>query len=218
MGMRKNWGKRRRPPASSGFTLVEVIVVLSVVLLLSGIAVPLISGYMEDGKRARAAAEVNVIAAAVTAFYKDVGIYPARSGGGADNTLYVLATGAAQPTSNPFTAGHAFATWAMDATRGDVLDNHLVHNRPQGNASAAYSTTTKFRWRGPYLAGPMSEDPWGRPYVINVISAWNNSATNYKRVFVLSAGSNGRIDTDRFATATTDIAGDDIGLIAHQRQ
>ena len=36
-----------------GFTLVEVIVVLSVVLLLTGIAVPMLSSYMEDGRRAR---------------------------------------------------------------------------------------------------------------------------------------------------------------------
>jgi general secretion pathway protein G len=218
MGMREDPNSRQPRPTTGGFTLVEVIVVLSVVLLLSGIAVPLISGYMEDGKRARAETETKLIASAVTAFYKDVGTYPARSGAGTDNTLYVIASGAAQPTSNPFAGGHAFATWAMDATRGDVLDNHLVHNRPQGNAAGAYATTGKFRWRGPYLAGSMSEDPWGRPYVVNVISAWNNNATNYKRVFVLSAGPDGRLDTDRFATATTDIAGDDIGLIVHQRQ
>ena len=43
-----------------GFTLVEVIVVLSVILLLTGIAVPMLSSYMEDARRARAEAECKV--------------------------------------------------------------------------------------------------------------------------------------------------------------
>src|SRR5439155_11006492 len=84
---------RERGPAAAlagtaGFTLVEVIVVLAVVLLLTGIAVPMISGYMEDGRRARAEAEVKLIAAEISSFYKDVGVWPARSSTGTNNTLY----------------------------------------------------------------------------------------------------------------------------------
>ena len=60
-------------------------------------------------------------------------------------------------------------------------------------------------------------DPWGRPYLVTVISSWYSHATRYKRVFVLSAGPDGRIDTQNISTATTDIADTDIGLILHQR-
>jgi len=62
----ENFEKQGR--SQRGFTLVEVIVVLSVVLLLTGIAVPMLSSYMEDGRRARAEAECKVVGAAIMSF------------------------------------------------------------------------------------------------------------------------------------------------------
>lgn len=212
----ENHGAERKR-SQGGFTLVEVIVVLSVVLLLTGIAVPMLSSYMEDGRRARAEAETKVIGAAVMSFYKDLGVYPARNSGGTNNYIYSLLTGPTTPTTNPWTAGHNFATWGMGAARGDLLDNHLLRNQPQGNNSAAYATTGSMRWRGPYVNGTSPLDPWGRPYAINVISGWQTNATNYKRLWVISAGPNGRFDTNANATATTDITGDDIGVMLTQR-
>jgi prepilin-type N-terminal cleavage/methylation domain-containing protein len=207
------------PPSqrSRGFTLVEVVVVLAVVLLLSAIAVPLVTGYIEDGRRTRATAEIKTIAGAVTNFYKDYGKWPARSNAGVDNVLFVLYTGSALPAANPFAAAHQFDTWALNGTNGDVLDNQLLRNTPKGSAGGAYPTTGQFIWRGPYLAGGMGNDPWNRPYVINVTAGHSTDAINYKRMFVLSAGANGVIDTPAAATATTDIAGDDIGIIINQR-
>lgn len=200
-----------------GFTLVEVIVVLSVILLLTGIAVPMLSSYMEDGRRARAESEVKVVAAAMMSFYKDTGTYPARDGAATNNRLYSLFTGPTMPTANPFAGGHQWVTWAMSAARGDLIDNHLNLNAPQGQTAGAYPTTGSVRWRGPYFAGSTPLDPWGRPYVINVISGHIVNATNHKRLWVMSAGPNGRIDTPATATATTDLAGDDIGIMVGQR-
>lgn len=200
-----------------GFTLVEVIVVLSVVLLLTGIAVPMLSSYIEDGRRARAEAECKVVGAALMSMYKDVGVYPSRNGAGTNNYLYVLYTGPTTLASNPWSAGHRLTNWAMNATRGDQLDNHLLRNQPQATAAAAYPTTGNLRWRGPYVAGSTPLDPWGRPYVVNVISGWNGNATNYKRLWVLSAGPNGAFDTDANATAVTELGGDDIGVLLTQR-
>ncbi|MCA8948813.1 MAG: type II secretion system protein GspG [Planctomycetes bacterium] len=203
--------------SDGGFTLVEVIVVLSVILLLTGIAVPMLSSYMEDGRRARAETEARMLGAAVMSFYKDTGVYPTRDSSGTNDRLYVLLSGSTVPTSNPWTSGHRWSTWGRSATRGDILDNHLLRNTPAGQASAAYPTTDRLRWRGPYIAGSAPLDPWGRPYIINVISGYRTHVTNYKRVFVLSAGPNGRFDTSDAATATTDIAGDDIGLLMAER-
>ena len=210
--------RHRHFAAARGFTLVEVIVVLSVVLLLTGIAVPMLSSYMEDGRRAKAESEVQVIAASVMSLYKDVGSYPARNGAAANNQVYALFTGPTMPTTNPFAAGHQWSTWAMSAARGDLLDNQLTLNRPQGQTGGAYGTTGSTQWRGPYFAGSSPLDPWGRPYVINVISGHSTNTTNYKRMWVLSAGPNGRIDTPQASTATTEITGDDIGVLVAQRR
>jgi hypothetical protein len=191
--------------------------VLSVVLLLTGIAVPMLSSYMEDGRRARAEAEVKVIGAAMMSFYKDVGVYPARNSAGTNNQLYALMTGSTVPATNPFVAGHTWISWSMGA-RGDAIDNHLLRNQPQGAGGAAYPTTGSLRWRGPYVAGTTPMDPWGRPYVVNVIAGHFNHATAYKRLWVISAGPNGRFDTSATAAASNDIAGDDIGVLLSQRQ
>ena len=189
---------------------------LSVVLLLTGIAVPMISSYMEDGRRARAEAECKVIGASVMSFYKDIGTYPARNSGSTNNFIYSLLTGATMPTTNPWSGGHNWITWGM-SNRGDLLNNHLMINRPQNAAGAAYPTTGSMRWRGPYTNGSSPLDPWGRPYVINVISGFLQNATNYKRLWVVSAGPNGIFDTSANATATTNLAGDDIGMMVSQQ-
>jgi prepilin-type N-terminal cleavage/methylation domain-containing protein len=207
----------RRSSSHGGFTLVEVIVVLAVLLLLTGIAVPLLSGYTEDGRRVRAESEVKTIAAAMLSFYKDVGTYPARSGAGTNNQLYTLFTGPTMPATNPFATNHQWSTWAMSSARGDLADNHLNLNRPQGQVEGAYPTSGTMRWRGPYFAGSTPLDPWARPYVINVISAFQTHATNYKRLWVVSAGPNGQLETSANATATTELGGDDIGVIVGQR-
>ncbi|MCB9878158.1 MAG: prepilin-type N-terminal cleavage/methylation domain-containing protein [Planctomycetes bacterium] len=201
-----------------GFTLVEVIVVLSVILLLTGIAVPMLSSYMEDGRRARAESEVKTIGAAVMSMYKDVGVYPARNGSGTNNFLYVLYTGPTALTSNPWSANHQWSNWARNAQRGDQLNNHLLVNTPKGSGAGAYATTGSMRWRGPYSPGTTPLDPWGRPYIINVISGWNTNATNYKRMWVVSAGPNGVFDTNALARSTDELGGDDIGVMLTQRQ
>ncbi|MCA8941357.1 MAG: type II secretion system protein GspG [Planctomycetes bacterium] len=207
-----------RRPEMSGFTLVEVIVVLGVILMLAGIAVPMISSYVDDGKRARAEAEVKMLGAALTSVYKDVGVFATRGRNGSNGTLYALFSGPTMPTSNPFAANHSFSNWARHATRGDLMDHHLLENAPGGQTSAAYDTSGSTQWRGPYVAGSTPLDPWGRPYVASVIGSWYSHATRYKRMYVLSAGPNGRIDTDRDSTATTEIAGDDIGMILSQQK
>lgn len=190
---------------------------LSVVLLLTGIAVPMLTSYLEDGRRARAEAECKVLGAAVMSFYKDVGAFPARNSSGVNNTCYALLTGPTRPSASPWTAGHSWVTWGMSSTQGDLANHHLLANTPQGSSSAAYPTTGSTRWRGPYSNGSTPLDPWGRPYVINVISGFNTNATNYKRLWVISAGPNGRFDTAATATATTEITGDDIGVLLAQR-
>ena len=130
----------------------------------------------------------------------------------------MLFTGPSRPTTNPYNAAHQWITWGMSAARGDVANFHLLQNRPQNAAAAAYPTTGSMRWRGPYVNGSAPLDPWGRPYVVNVIAGFFANATNHKRLWVISSGPNGVFDTSANATATTDVSGDDIGFLIHQQQ
>ena len=61
-----------------GFTLIEVVVVVAVIAILAAVLTPYITKYIDDSKVAKARNEVQVIAAAVTNAYKDLGRWPNR--------------------------------------------------------------------------------------------------------------------------------------------
>jgi hypothetical protein len=116
-------------------------------------------------------------------------------------------------------AGAGVTDW--DDTVNDaaiqLLDYYLVANTPSGLAANGYrtaatmSTTTEFdpdggamfnaehAWRGAYLPGPLGPDPWGYRYAINVEFLARPTGTGpsgqVNDVFVLSAGSDGRVQT-----------------------
>lgn len=204
----------RKSRAYAGFTLVELVVVLGVVLLLAAIAVPMVQGYLEDGREARARAEIKSFAASITSFYKDVGVYPTYNSAGKQN-VRVICTGP-KPTKNPFSNNSAWNSW-LTSGYGDTLDNHLLANKPGGKKNG-YATTGERRWKGPYVADKTPTDPWGRPYVAMIYSTHSTHKTNWKKMIFLSAGPNGQIDTSSNCRIDTEVSGDDIGMVISTRK
>jgi prepilin-type N-terminal cleavage/methylation domain-containing protein len=188
--------KRRRK--EGGFTLIEVVVVVAVIAILAAILTPFITKYISDSQAARARNEAQVIAAAVTNAFKDLGRWPNR------NTAVLnyggLFTGPAAGT--PAAAFFGTATgWAAAGAAWNQLDTHLVTN------GHTYPATGDNRWAGPYSA-QLPADPWGRPYVIN---AANFTSAATIPVWVLSAGPNGVVETS-ITAATTTPGADDVGV------
>jgi len=61
-----------------GFTLMELIIVIAVIAILLGIALPRIRGMVEEGNTAKAASELRALQAAVESYYVHNGKqYPA---------------------------------------------------------------------------------------------------------------------------------------------
>ena len=182
-----------------GFTLIEVVVVVAVIAILAAVLTPYITKYIDDSKVAKARNEVQVIGAAVTNAYKDLGRWPNRNTATTDyGGLY---TGTVAPTS----AFLGVASW-QGLTPWDTLNNHLVTN---GRGYPLPTSAGDTKWMGPY-ATTLPLDPWGRPYVINAAN-FTSVVSPPIPVWVLSAGPNGIIETP-IAAATIAVLSDDIGF------
>jgi prepilin-type N-terminal cleavage/methylation domain-containing protein len=188
---------------NKGFTLIEVVVVVAVIAILAAILTPFITKYIEDSRAARARNEAQVVAAAVTNFYKDLSRWPNLGPTGAAVTGLYSGTIANPVTPAPPTGfnGITGAGWA--ALVWDPLWNHLVTN---GGLRYPNAAALENRWQGSY-ATQLPRDPWGRPYVINV-GTLSLTGTPPPAVWVLSAGPDGIIQTAMTAAST---AGDDVG-------
>ncbi len=196
---------------AQGFTLIEVIVVIAVVAILAAILTPTVVKNIDDSKVARAKNEVQVIGAAMTSFYKDLGRWP-TSNGAANNPDYLyLLYG---PGTAPTNSGHNTQYWSKDtgwpAARKDTFTHHLIENNPYG-AGAVYPTTGEYKWHGPYLA-EIKADPWGTHYACNEIYFYSGAGTPYA-VWVWSAGPDRQSDTRvNQPMATAQLGDDDIGV------
>ncbi len=62
-----------------GFTLIELVVVISVLAILSGVLVPRVTNHMKSARDARRLADIKTIRNAVEQYYMDKGEFPAAN-------------------------------------------------------------------------------------------------------------------------------------------
>lgn len=202
---------------ASGFTLIEMVVVLAVVAILAAILTPTIAKNINDAKVARANNEIQVLSAAVGSFYKDLGRWPTGNGTTLTDTIRVLYGPGTEPgiqgggvaqeeywrsTTNPW--GAAFI---------DTFQNQLIQNLPGGGGGGVLYPNNltvprpELRWQGPYIT-EVKADPWGSHYSCNIYYTYFTT-TNF--VGIWSAGPDRTSNTDaiQLSTAVT-IGGDDI--------
>jgi general secretion pathway protein G len=79
--MRRTYIRQNYPDEASGYTLVELLVVLTILGLLAALAAPQMIKYMEHGQRAAAATQSATLTASLHLFRADVGRYPTTAEG-----------------------------------------------------------------------------------------------------------------------------------------
>ncbi|MCA3554449.1 type II secretion system major pseudopilin GspG [Aestuariivirga sp.] len=74
-------GKARRRKGQSGFTLVELLVVLVILVLLASIIGPRVIGYLGSSRAKTAQVQIESMVTALQLFHIDAGRYPTSSEG-----------------------------------------------------------------------------------------------------------------------------------------
>ena len=201
-------------PGRTGFTLIEVTVVLAVIVTLALVLTPSIANSITDARIARARNDCQTIASGIYQFFRDTGYFPvwkvAQAGGTGTSTnrLQLLVSGGNVPFEDVPTA------WTTGIA-GSLADQ-LITNAP---GYAMRTPASLFGWNGPYFSSELGSDPWGNHYVVNIglIDLSPGAATSGGQpkmaVWVLSAGPNGIIETPFAASilAAAQPGGDDIG-------
>ncbi|MCX7927289.1 MAG: prepilin-type N-terminal cleavage/methylation domain-containing protein [Candidatus Omnitrophica bacterium] len=136
---------------SKAYTLVEIVVTISIILILAAVVLPQAFRAVEKSKVTKAVADIHSIKTAALAFYADVKLWPGSQWG----------TMPRDPLS-PAEYGEGFVT-PPRVRSGSSQEQQIAQARIA-------------RWNGPYLE-KWSFTPWGMPYMWD----YNNWDANCNR-------------------------------------
>ena len=206
-----------------GFTLIEIVIAVAIVAIIAAAISPMVFRHLEDAKVSKAQNETETIATAILNYYKDVGTWPyTNANGPSGNGIARVITSTRVPTLTGTGAATGAGNWGSHGTTKQLGD-YLYYNNPDDDrganganqANQDWPTTGRGAWKGPYLDTYDIRDPWGNAYVINsrYFPGGLYNGTVVQKVFVLSAGPNGRWETGFSDAESSSISGDDVGTV-----
>lgn len=105
---------------SGGFTLLEVLIVVAIIIIIAGIALPRFLGVSEQGKKARALGDLRVLQTALESYILSQNTLPA-DGAALEGATPTIVTNFAKDFVDPFgatpTTNYSIAT-VKNATNG----------------------------------------------------------------------------------------------------
>jgi type II secretory pathway pseudopilin PulG len=215
--------------------MIEVLVVVAIAVTLALVLAPLGFSWIDQGKSARAQGDANTIGAAMNRFFQDTTRWPGQVEIlKPDSAIRFLTVGNPSTSTFPIfavTTGIESATCAGGLS--GVTPNVTAFTAATPSASNSLnvipfltkppSVSDYPNWRGPYLSVNLSSDPWGRPFVINIIPLFCSEIVTGAAPggalgfgWILSGGPNRTIQT-RFTDDQVPADSDDVGTNLSKR-
>jgi prepilin-type N-terminal cleavage/methylation domain-containing protein len=188
---------------TKGFTLIELAVVLAIIAVLAAVLTPLVTGYLDQARIARAQADVRTIADALKLHQRDTGRYPIYASA-SDYTSNTIAGGSGKVILGPGSVpSDLLSDWTVTVTT--TLETYINGNFTGVSSANAFP---KAAFRGPYVAS-IESDPWGNAYIL---TAQHLGTTSTNHAFVISAGPNSTMETtySQAQTGALTVGSDDI--------
>ena len=154
--------KHQEKPFSTAFTLVELLVVISIIGLLAGLAVPAINGGLKSAKAGACLSNLHQIGVATMAYAADNSFKLPNAGSGtsdmwATQLATFISTGTKSKKSIFVCPGSEKAV--QEATGNDVAVTYGVHNGLMPKGGTASNISSVVRASEVILAGDVCQNP-----------------------------------------------------------
>lgn len=180
-----------------GFSVIELVVVLTILVLLAGVLVPIVSGELSSARITRAQTDMKTVADAFARYKSHTGAWPANDAWNPNKTTDEPLEGFACLYVNTHNKSGWAGPYLNTGVKGPDGAWALAHDFGQGNKKGLM-------------------DPWGNPYRVYVFGRNGSMGPGGGLVF-LSAGDNGIVDTNKDRITSGEATGDDIVQIVTRR-
>ena len=131
-------GRKRHSP---GFTLIELIVVIAIIVILAGLVLTSVGYVQKNAARSRAGAEIAAMSAALESYRADNGVYPSNTVATGAHALYQGLSGdgnseiggTTASTGTPGSSGKSYMTLKPNMLRPNPPDATARVTDPFGN-------------------------------------------------------------------------------------
>ena len=190
---------RRKTTFSIAFTLVELLVVISIIGLLAGLAVPAINGGLKSAKAGACLSNLHQIGVATMAYAADNSFKLPNAGSGtsdmwATQLATFISTGTKSKKSIFVCPGSAKAV--QEATGSDVAVTYGMHGGLMPKGGSASNITCVVRQSEVILCADMCQNPANK--------GWSPFSIENPPIITSQSGGRGGIAMDTAISSTTD--------------
>jgi type II secretory pathway pseudopilin PulG len=174
-------------PSVRGFTIMELLIVMAIIIVLSGLILATAGYVQKKGKRSRAEAEIAAISAALENYKADNGVYP-RDSASSDQ---------ADPTANLSDKSYTSASLFLYE---QLFGTTTGGRTPTAGAKTYFSFKPNMLNPPPPSTDPVTSirDPFGNPYGYSTAKAATPSGTmGFNPTFDLWSIGDGTTGTDQ---------------------